>query len=407
MKKLIFLSLVIFNINLFATNTQSDYANNLTEDQKTKLKAPLLNLLKTTQFDLFLTEFEMTGRVKKCGKGLETAWGFETHMIEPIGYAENSKEPLYFPFAKVQFSQGQKGKLEASVSRNHSVEEGSRDSFLHSHFIYVPIFGMIFKKKLKLFCFNKGDIAFPAISKFDLSYQNDLIGMKMLPHMIAMFNPQTLLSTVIDCAATEGTNAIKGYTTNTYPAISQTEMDAIDESYQAPQARDRNRASQTTLKEHGEEALNFIRNSMYYNVGCLGFSPVGGYVEGSDPGTDTVLVTHGTIAKLHGASALLPKPILYKQTNFGMETSVPYANNVKMIDTMCKPEKFALPIKSQYLMQRAYPTVGKASEFGSSGLSTVASNVPGSKDEYVYLVWERRDYAAFAYFCPESGIGGE
>jgi hypothetical protein len=231
--------------------------------------------------------------------------------------------------------------------------------------------------------------------------------MKMIPHMLAMFNPQTLISTILDCGATEGTNIIKGFSSKTSGGgFSEEKIDSIESQTESPTLDDEIKSPQDSFKDKGMDALNFIRNSMYYNVGCLGFSPVGGYVEGGDPGTDIILLAHENIALMQGASAFMPNPLLFKQSNFGMDTTTSdNSNPINMVNTMCRPEKFPLPIKTQYVFQRTYPTVGRAVEFGSGGMTTtVAANHPLAQDQFVYLVWERRDYYAFAYFCPESGM---
>ena len=38
----------------------------------------------------------------------------------------------------------------------------------------------------------------------------------------------------------------------------------------------------------------------------------------------------------------------------------------------------------------------------TAATSTTLSNHPASKDAYVYTLWQRRDYYAFAYFCNGS-----
>jgi len=354
---------------------------------QTKLKAPLMNLFQSTDWGLFLQEFEITFELGFCGKGLDKAIGFKAHMIEPIGYFENTKKPLYFPFADLDLGGNV---IKSGHSRSTIKSDAGRDEFIWSHFIYVPIFGIIFKKSIPVFCFANGDLALPLINEFFPPYSKDIMYKNLILPMIAMYTPQGLLSTVINCGATTADNALHGFG-------------------QVPPTTDGEKTSTTTTKKSqssfarkGEEYLKFIRNTMYFSVGCLGFAPVGGYIEAQDPGTDNDLLLYQAINILHGASSFLPSPFLYKQTNFG--TSGSKNGSAMITDSMCSPQRYPLGIESQYVPQRAFPTVGGPHELGMTPVvSTTGANVPGSKDSFVNVVWERRDYYAFAYFCPGGG----
>jgi hypothetical protein len=211
----------------------------------------------------------------------------------------------------------------------------------------------------------------------------------MIAPMVLMFTPQGLLSTVLNCGATEVMEGVENGGETEETNASQDDVVDINENYQ----------TQETLADKGVEYLKFVRNSMYFSVGCLGFAPVGGYIESQDPGTDNELLLYQSVNILHGASTVLPAPFLYKQTNFGMAGGK--NGGVQVMDTMCEPHKYPMGIESQYIPQRAFPTVGSAHELGASPVTTTtAANVPGSKDNFVMVVWEGRDYYAFAYFCP-------
>jgi len=359
---------------------------NVPGTEKTKLKTPLFNLFSTTAWSLFLQEFEISLKIGFCGHGLDKAIGFKAHMIEPIGYFENTKKPLYFPFADLDLGGNI---MKSGHTRGTITSEGGRDEFVWSHFIYVPIMGMIFKKKIPIFCFASGDLALPLVNEFLPPYSKDLTYKEMIAPMITMFTPQGLLSSIIDCSATTVSNSMHGFGDNYEDTTSDGQFETLET----------NQITKDDLDHKGEEYMNFIRNSMYYNVGCLGFTPVGGYIEGQDPGTDTELLLYQSVNLLHGASTLMPKPFLYKQVNFSGGTGK--VSNAKIVDTMCEPKKYPLGIESQYVPQRAFPTVGDPHELGMTAIATTtAANVPGSKDSFVYVVWQRRDYYAFAYFCP-------
>jgi hypothetical protein len=375
--------------------------NSISAEEKTKLSVPLQNLFKTTEWSLFLLEFEISWDIGVCGSGLDKAIGFKARMIEPLGYMETTKKPLYLPFADLDLGGSM---IKSCTSRSASKDESARDECMYNHFIYAPIMGMIFKKKLKFVCFNEGEIALPVLSEFDPTHLKDVYNYKMIPHVIAMISPQAIVTSIINCGATMAYSMIKGYATNSIGDSEETfDSTSWANQYEDPSTRFTNFSSASTLKEKGLDGLGFIRNTMYYNLGCQGMHPVGGYVEGIDPGIDGSLLAYGALSKLHAASALTQIPLLKKQTEFSMEL-IKGVSDAKMPgSTLCKAKTFALPIETQYILQRAYPTVGSAKEFGETAATmTTLANVPGSKDSFVYVLWLRRDYYAFAYFCKDS-----
>lgn len=383
------------------------------EVNKTKLEAPLLNIFSSTDWEMFLQEFEIKAKIGFCKHSGTTNMGFYAHMIEPIGYMETVKKPLEFPFAEFELGGNI---LKSCSSRDSSVESSTRDECYNQHFIYAPIMGMIFKKKLKFTCFHSGTVALPLLSEFVPSHTVDVYAYKMIPHMIAMFSPQALVSSVINCAATTAYSAITGYSKGVRGDTIYGEgeggteifennsfgQDEWAEGYEEPDIKNTRYTEYNSLKEKGINSLAFIRNSMFYNIGCIGFSPVGGYVRGLDPGVDSVMLSYGTTALLHGFGAVTNIPLLQKQTEFGMEMSTGTGTSLPG-STMCKPKNFAMPIETQYVYQRAFPTVSGGKETGESGVATTTlANTPGSKDSFVNVFWERRDYFAFAYFCSDK-----
>jgi len=433
MKKII--SIILINLMIISSLNSTT----LSSEAKGKAMAPLQNILKTTQWDLFMTEFEITMEQGFCGEGLKKAIGLKATSIEPIGYFETSRKRLHFAFADFDIDEG--GDVKTSVSdsswqsgpdsgSSSSVEsafnkimmfgsprsdsdddanQGGRDNLVWSHFIYAPIFGLLFKKKMKFLCLAGGDIALPVLSEFLPGYTKDIVFINMIPQMIAMFSPQALLTSILDCGASMGVNSMHGFVSGEN-ALDGSELTSfIDDNNAMDPNRESSNSDSREMDEQSmntEEALNSIRNTMFWNVGCLGFSPVGGYISGDDPGTDNELIGFSMLNILHGASAILPKPLLMKQSNFSV-SGTPNGNDGKPINpmnSMCKPQKYPMMIQSQYLFQRAgMPTTGRAHALGVSGaVSTTAANVPQSADDWVNMVWQYRDYYAFAYFCPSN-----
>jgi hypothetical protein len=429
MKKIIIL---IMSISIFLTlnateNIEDNTADGIgsfndtvTEEESTKLKAPLLNLFETTQWDLFFREFYMKMEIAWCcsdrnpvdtseallrtGSGdKECAVGFKAHMIEPVGYLETSNKPLLFPFSDIDLG----GNIVKGSSLYQQVENsaGMRTVAYDSHFIFIPIMGIIFKKNLKFVCFHKGDLVIPYMSEFDPTWKQDIYYAKMIPHMTALFTPQGLLSSIFDCLATEVANAILGW---------QDGFGNPDISFESAESKSyhshvENSNPPSEFEQGSLDKMNSIRDTMYFVAGCSGFTPVGGYVNGDDPVLDADLLFHGIMGLLHGASALSPVEFLNKQSNIHINSSsFPRSSpELNVLDTMCTWRRYALPIASQYLLQLSYPTVGSAKEGGSSGASvSTAKAVPGSKGA-VYTVWDRRDYYAFAYFCGDDEEGDD
>jgi hypothetical protein len=394
------------------TATSKDVSS-LSSDQKTKLRNPIENFMKATQFSLFLKEFEMSLQYGFCGDDpLNMAIGFKAHMIEPIGYMEQSKKPFYFPFADITMKESI---LRFGASRTASVAEGQRDELTYNHFIVAPIMGMIFRKQMGFVCFRSPDISIPVLNELNPAYNIDLYGMKMIPQMMMMMSPQAILSTILDCGATMTSGLVRGY----FSKDNAGDISDMGEWAKNQNSRDPNKNPDDLKEKSTKESdiskklsyLTFIRNTMYYNDGCLGMAPVGGYANGSDPGTDAQLIGYGTMANLSGMSKISgPFPTFQKQTEFGMNLPETSSEDKKssLESTMCRPKDFYLPIESQYLYQMVYPTVGSAVEQGATGLiSTSFKNVPGAKDQFVFMLWERRDYYAFAYFCKSNEAGDE
>lgn len=422
---------IFFTFSVILISYTSAETKTLDAGSTTKAVAPLLNLIKTTQWDLFMTEFQMYAEWGICNKGSVTkkAFGFKAHMVEPIGYFESSQSRLDFVFADFKIDEGDTNTVDTGTdygeatmlesiirfgpTRDIDGEQG-RGNLIWSHFIYAPIFGLLFKKKLKFLCLSSGDIALPVLSEFLPPYTNDITYINMIAPMAIMFSPQGLISSILNCGSVMAVNTMHGFVSGANGSLDNSaelnsfidDTNALDPNNQDAAA---NKNPGSSFLDSTEDFLNSIRNTMYWNVGCLGFAPVGGYVPGDDPGTDNELVGYGMMNLLHGASSILPKPLLQKQTNFLMsgmpktETNSNTTTNVSALDSMCKPRAFPMMIESQYLFQRAgTPTTGDAHCLGvSAAVATPAANTPDSADSWVHMVWEARDYYAFAYQCPK------
>ena len=395
MKKLFVL--VLLSISILSAATKID---------SSKLQPPINNLFKTVQWDLFLKEFQIYYKTKLCGVGLNLALGFKAHMIEPIGFFEVTKDRFYFPTFGIHL--GNPNPVRAGNPRNDgSEDEGGRQAFLSAHFLYFPIFGIIFKNKIPAFCFAGGNLGMPFLSEFFPFWKKDFEFKNVIPEMTLMFTPDGLLSGLFNCVATESSASLRGYLAGhtNFNSFNVKGSNAHSSNISNSKVKKENATTMNNLSNRGIEYLNFVRNTMFYNLGCLNFTTVGGYVNGSDPMASAQQLMYTVINLLHGASSVMPAPMLFKQTNFSISQTVQSQNGpIGMVDTWCSPGRFPVAIESQYVPQRAYPTVGSAHEFGQATITTSAfANIPGSGDSVSDVVWERRDYAMFAYECPGWG----
>ena len=369
-----------------------------------KLKPPIQDIFKVVQWSLFEKEFQIYYKTKLCGKGLNLAIGFKSHMIEPVGFFETTKNRFFFPFAGIQL--GHPNPIKAGNPKNESDDEGGRQAMVYAHFIYFPIMGMLLKNKIPAFCFSGGNFNVPFIAEFFPIWNRDFLYGNIVPQMTMMMTPDALVASIFSCVATEASASLRGYLAGhtNYNNFNGEAADA--KSSNLDKTRTENATTGNNLAKRGIDYLNYIRNTMYFDLGCLGFTTIGGYTNGSDPFKSAQQLMYTTLTLLHGASTFLPNPVFFKQTNFTLSQAVktPGGSYMGIKDTWCAPAKFPLAIQTQYVPQRVYPVVGDAHELGQSTVTTSNfANMPGSKDSVVYLVWERRDYAMFAYTCPGWG----
>jgi len=390
------------------TTTLSDDA--LNAKRSGALKIPIKNLIETTEWPLIMREFEIGMEAGHCGTGIQYAVGLKAHMVEFVGYYERVNRPLNFLFMDIS--------LDANPVKSNTPRESNdnadtpKTQVTNAHYIKFPLLGMIFKKKLAFWCLQTGVIDIPYLSEFDMTYKYDYMNMKMIPQMIAMFSPDTLIGTIFDCVATETAAVLNGNASAT--DMSYDEFDTYVDSAKA--TRDSIEGTDSGIDSYNSEnpmgtldkvktgtldVVNGIRVSMYYVDGCNGFSPVGGYQDGNDPIVEAHNDFHGMSNILQGASLVVKgESVFKKQTNFSYLRTPGNRDQPLPVDTMCEPKAFPLPIPSQFGLQLAYPTVGEVKEIGQDGITTsTAKNVPGNKG-VVFVLWERRDYYAFAYFCP-------
>ena len=356
----------------------SDFGGGLSDYNVT----PLTSIYDTTQWGLFFSEFEIGLDIGWCSYGYFDLPGFKATSVEPVAYFESSKSRWNFLFADIDLSSAV-DLLQTGESRNtHGQDEnnGGRDDIVWTHYIKFPIFGILFGSNVEFVCFTAGGADLFLFSEYLPGYLEDVLYVNIIPDNIIIYTPASLVTAIVDCVSATTVNLLHGFLPSGMTKYTGG-MGPISDT------------DGTGTSSSAEYVLNSIRNGFYWNVGCDSFSPVGGYIEAEDPGTDNETIAHGMMNLIHGASAILPISFLKKQTEFvGMA-----------LPTMCYPLPYPKMIDSQYLLQRAgIPSIGSAHAFGSTpATTTTLVNLPGSKDGWVNLIWEYRDYYAFAYHCPQ------
>jgi len=359
------------------------------------------NLIGSTAWFLIMSELEMTLELGPCNP----IPGLKSHMIEPIGYLERVSSPLNFPFMGFQIEANPVKFGDTHETGGETGGESQRTQTAQAHFIYVPVIGMLMKKTMAFWCLHNGPIALPYLSEFDPTYKQDFLYLKMIPQMAAMLSPDVIVSSIIDCMATETAAALYGFSVEVAPPEGATPNSAV-EDYDQQNFEDQAAANGesgesfvNSVKADTREIANTIRNSMYYIDGCNGFTAVGGYQDGGDPITDTHGEWHQMSVLLRGASAMSQTSFLDKQSEFAFNG--PAEGHLPTpVSSWCGPKEFPMPVPSETVLQEAYPVVGKPHEMGQTGIAvSTAKNLPASEGT-VMVVWQRRDYAAFGYACP-------
>jgi len=326
---------LFFYFNLYA---ESNHNSNLLIP-----KNPIEKIVDGVDFSLFIKEFEVTGDVKWCqGKDGIKVPGFMTHLIEPVAFVEAVSKKWYFRTLNFSIDVGKSNKalkvLQLGSTRNSGVQE-------FYHYIKFPLFGMIIPETDGLLCFERGTIDLGYISEADPTSAIPGVRERMFVDMVQLYSPQGLASAVFDCIAT-------------------TTAQFLDKP---------------------DKYTSKIRNSFYYNCGCVGITGVSqreGHTK--DPFTSSVAAVNSML-NLMQYSNLLKKSSKY---------------SIGGNDSSCAEQYYPRILKTQWKLQPFYPYTLDPIEVGLSGLQWDNFSSSGVvNDDAVYLLWKRRDYAMGSYQC--------
>lgn len=223
--------------------------------------------------------------------------------------------------------------------------------------IKIPLFHKILKKVSKgLFAFTKGQPKPVYIGALDPKKWNDVLAYSMIPERIALLTPSGAIAGAMGCLSNTILQELSG-----------------------------------NSKRTSETAKNLRRmiDAQYYVMGCAGVLPTGTTTVHTDPILTAKLATASVLADMH--------------SNKGVVSTIATKHRVRSIlnnyskDIYCNGIKNPILPFTQYTVQLLYPTVGEANEFGLGPTNYAFKGGTKAGRAVLFVVNERKDYAAFAY----------
>jgi len=297
---------------------------------------PLLNFIKTVDWEFMGDKTEFTLDLCKCDNGAEgAAAGLRATLAEPIFATETTNDPwnLVGLGIKLDKTPGRK----RGVSRITSEDEDGVRRYLHT-IAFAPLGIMNFVQDSV--CFERlSGASFLYWSEIIPSQTNDIVALfaqasKGPLSKIWYNNLIGMMACSVDCSATLFDKTI---------------------------------------------------NSLHWCAGCLGVTGNNtsyGSGKQNDPITAHHVFTLSALDDLHYSG------IMAKVSN----ANFTYSPVSKVANSMCEPKYFPLAIKSQYYLQLAYPTVWDTTVIGKfRGSWAEFKNKPNSDDDVMTWGWVIKD----------------
>ncbi|MCK9549461.1 hypothetical protein [Aquamicrobium sp.] len=374
---------------VYAETTTGDIPATMTEGNSSK-KGPFIpdGLDDDVDYSRFWKEYRLVGKPVFCGidKITDGLIGFESTLIEPTMIAETTRTKWRIESLGLDLDLGSSSDAaNAAIANATSGTSGTNSSYvstassttkklletgrsrsadastslrMYNHLFQIPLFHMLFKEKSRgAFCFEGGTTGIVYMSELDPSSNVDLYRLKMMPLLATMLTEQGLVNSIASCVANEA-------------------QDILSPSQQ---------------RDSVGRPFRDVRDIFFYVNGCKGILPLGDYGTNQDPIASAFDIA---IGNMHFMSTTSP---LFSQT-------VRSTQNAYSEKILCKPFVGPAPfIMSQFAAQVVRPRVGKVHEMGvTPAESTFFKNDGTTGDNAVLLIWQRRDYAAFAYKCPSA-----
>ena len=337
MKTLTIMIIILFNI-LFAL------------DFKTAKPKPAYipeGIFTDVDWEGMTKQFIITGKVKFC-KPKDASQGFiglKAELIEPYLIAETVKKPYYFKMMEQE--------LDSSNSLITKSGKSSEGGFKYLHVMQFPIMAIIAKQAnidfKGLFYFASPRVTLRYMSELDPLAHKDFLKIKTLPEFLPFITPQGIAGGIVDCISAM----------TMYYTMNNNDLD-------------KNRYSKD------------IRDGIFYANGCTGLMAVGtANDQQENPFTTSLNIIMGHLYDYM-------KLKYYRQSVYSVL-------NPSKSEIWCHTED-GLPIKWQFVPQLVRPLTGKMFEMGTTPAIWSTFKRDGSSGgDAVFLIWKRRDYAAFAY----------
>ena len=320
-------------------------------------------LLKNYNWQNFWEELQITGDIKRCNhtgsnalkKGLI---GFKSHNIEGLYIVDVTIEPNSIRSLGIHLgskSPSKKGKA-------------SEDGGVYVNVIKFPFVGNLLKNINTggIFQFVDGTPTPMYLGRMDPSKWNDILQLVMNPLSDIYHTMAGTLAGGLNCPLYESYNLLSG-------ATKRSETNAV-------------------------KTLKYSIDSAYFSVGCMGAVPAGTLTTHQDPITNGILSATSIISSMHKVASLVSagsKDTISLGINHSTKNIL--INNTD--DIYCHPiASSPFPPFSQYSVQLLAPTVSKTNELGVSPSHYALHGKMGeSYKEVVFIINQRRDYAAMSY----------
>lgn len=147
------------------------------------------------------------------------------------------------------------------------------------------------------------------------------------------------------------------------------------------------------LVDCAASTFNSPSNSLHWCAGCSGLTG-NNTAYGNGKPEDPIQAHHAyalsAIDDLHFMGALAK--VSNSNFTFSPESKIP--------NSMCEPKYFPMSIKTQYALQLAYPTTGRAMPIGKfRSFWAEFKNKPSSEDDVATWVWIKKDFCVGATKC--------
>jgi len=332
------------------------------------MKSGLELLLTQYDWTVFWKEFTISGHLQWCGidpkdlsKGM---FGVRAGLIEPLYLVDVTTKNN-----KVQSLNVQIGRERLDKSGKTRKEGGS-----YINIIKFPLMHQLFKNTNDngVFAFEKGGLKITYLGAMDPKKWNDIMATSMIPERGIFFNLIGVLAGAGSCLANEALDLL----------------------------------SPSMKRGSTGKPLRDIIDSLYYSVGCVGNILPGTINSHPDPLLSSIATLMSVMSDVHSLKGAVNSANVSSSNSNGSLPSYSVGmpkHRVKSVlnghtnDIYCAGVQNPIIPLTQYNIQLLYPTVKKATELGVSPVSYSFHAKDGSTNTIMYVINQRRDYAALAY----------